>query len=400
MSTTVDQSTDGGPQSPGTVLQILPALVTGGVERGTIDIAIALKEAGYTSLVASSGGPMTRELSRAGIEHIELPLASKNWFTMRRNAERLEAIIREKGVDIVHARSRAPAWSAYWAVQRTGVRFVTTFHATYNFTNPLKKYYNSVMTKADRVIAISDFIRRHIQEHYKSDGTKIRVIHRGIDMDLYAGEAVSAERLIRLSERWRLPDGVPVVMLPGRLTRWKGQLLLVKALSEMQTRPVRCLLVGDAQGRTAFEQEVQDLARKLKVDHAVHVVGGCDDMPAALKLSDVIVSASTDPEGFGRVAVEGQAMGRLVIAPAHGAATEQIADGENGFLFRPGDAYDLANKLDIALSLSADHRQRISDAALDNARGRFTKTGMAKATLDVYAELLRAPARSPAASAA
>ncbi|NMM44866.1 glycosyltransferase family 4 protein [Rhodospirillaceae bacterium KN72] len=400
MSATEDQSTGGGPEGLGTVLQVLPALETGGVERTAVDIAIALKDAGYHPLVASSGGRMVRELARADIEHIDLPLASKNWLTMRRNADRLEAIIRDRNVDIVHARSRAPAWSAYWAAQRTGTRFVTTFHGTYNFTNPLKKFYNSVMVRADRVIANSEFIRRHIQANYRVDGTKLRVIHRGIDIDLYSGEAVSAERLIRLSERWRLPDGVPVVMLPGRLTRWKGQLLLVKALAEMQTRPVRCLLVGDAQGRTAFEQEVLALARKLKVDHAVHVVGACDDMPAALKLSDVVVSASTDPEAFGRVAVEGQAMGRLVVAPAHGGAPEQIMDRETGFLFRPGDAYDLANKLDIALNLSPEQRQRIGAAAVANAQAHFTKTGMAKATLDVYEELLRAPARAPAASAA
>ncbi|WP_421882814.1 glycosyltransferase family 4 protein [Pacificispira sp.] len=380
----------------GTVLQVLPALVTGGVERGTIDVALALKNAGFRALVASAGGPMTRELHRAEIEHVELPLASKNYFTMRRNADRLEALIRDEGVDIVHARSRAPAWSALWATQRTGARFVTTFHGTYNFSNPLKRYYNSVMTKADRVIAISEFIRRHIHDNYRPDGTKVRVIHRGIDMDLYSGENVAAERLIRLSERWRLPDGVPIVMLPGRMTRWKGQTLLLRALAEMTHRPVRCLLVGDSQGRDAYVREVEDLAKRLKVDHMVHAVGGCDDMPAALKLADIVISASTDPEGFGRVAVEGQAMGRVVIAPAHGAAPEQIEDGVTGWLFRPGDAFDLANKLDRALDMGAEARMAMGQAGIENARNRFTKAGMCASTLDVYRELLQAPAASAA----
>ena len=389
------QETPDGPYQ-GTVLQVLPALVTGGVERGTIDVAIALKAAGFRALVASSGGPMTRELTRAGIEHIELPLASKSYFTMRRNADHLARIIREQKVDIIHARSRAPAWSAYWASQETKAHFVTTFHGTYNFSNPLKRYYNSVMTKADRVIAISEFIRRHIQEHYRIDGTKIRVIHRGIDIDLYSGENVSAERLIRLSERWRLPDGVPVIMLPGRMTRWKGQTLLLRALSQMSVRTVRCLLVGDAQGRDGFVREVEQLAKRLGVDGVVHAVGGCDDMPAALKLADIVVSASTDPEGFGRVAVEGQAMGRVVVAPRHGAAVEQIEDGHNGFLFRPGDAFDLANKLDYALEIGASRRQEIGAAGIENARQKFTKLGMCAATLDVYCELLKAPAASAA----
>lgn len=380
------------PPSQGTVLQVLPALVTGGVERGTIDVAKALQEGGFRALVASAGGPMTRELDRAGIQHIELPLATKNFFTMRKNAERLAEVIQSEGVDIVHARSRAPAWSAKWATEKTGTHFVTTFHGTYNFNNPLKRYYNSVMTKADRVIAISEFIRRHIQENYKIDGTKIRVIHRGIDKDLYAGEKVAPERLIRLAERWRLPDGVPVIMLPGRMTRWKGQLLLLRALAAMETRPIRCLLVGDAQGRDAYVREVEDLAKRLKVDDVVHAVGGCDDMPAALKLADIVVSASTDPEGFGRVAVEGQAMGRLVIAPEHGAAPEQIEDGVNGWMYRPDDAFDLANKLDHALNLDKEARAKVTEAAVANAQTYFTKTGMCAATLDVYRELLHAPA--------
>lgn len=380
----------------GTVLQVLPALVTGGVERGTIDVALALKAAGYRALVASSGGPMTRELNRADIEHFELPLASKNYFTMRRNADRLVELIEAEGVDIVHARSRAPAWSALWATERTGARFVTTFHGTYNFNNPLKRYYNSVMTKADRVIAISEFIRRHIHDNYRPDGTRIRVIHRGIDMNLYSGENVAPERLIRLSERWRLPDGVPIIMLPGRMTRWKGQTLLLRALAEMENRPVRCLLVGDSQGRDAYVREVEDLAKRLKVDHMVHAVGGCDDIPAALKLADIVISASTDPEGFGRVAVEGQAMGRVVIAPAHGAAPEQIEDGVTGWLFRPGDAFDLANKLDRALDMGPEARMAMGQAGIENARARFTKDGMCAATLNVYQELLQAPAVSAA----
>jgi glycosyltransferase involved in cell wall biosynthesis len=395
-STAAEIAEDTSDRPQGTVLQVLPALVTGGVERGTIDIAVALKDAGYRAIVASSGGPMTRELTRAGIEHLDMPLDTKNPVSMRKNADRLVDLIEGEKIDIVHARSRAPAWSAYWATQRTGARFVTTFHGTYNFSNPLKKSYNAVMTKADRVIAISEFIREHIQRHYTMDGTKIRVIHRGIDMDLYSGENVPPERLVRLAEKWRLPDGVPVITLPGRLTRWKGQMLLLRAVAEMTTRPIRALLIGDAQGREAYEREIEAEVKRLGVEDVVHLTGGCDDVPAALKLSDIVVSASTDPEAFGRVAVEGQAMGRLVLAPDHGAAPEQIEDGVTGWLYRPRDPFDLAAKLDHALALSAERRQAMGEAGIANARARFGKRLMCSATLDVYRELLRAPTASAA----
>ncbi len=378
------------PNAP-VLLQVLPSLVTGGVERGAVDVGVAAANAGFRSLVASEGGPMVRELIRAGVEHIELPLASKNIFTMRRNAERLTEILQRENVAIVHARSRAPAWSAYWASRKTGTPFMTTFHATYNFNNPLKRYYNSVMTRGDRVICISEHVRRHILQNYECDRAALRVIHRGIDIERFDPEKVSAERVIRLADRWRLPDGVPVVMLPGRLTRWKGQLLLIRALARLKNGPVRCLLVGSAQKRDAYQREVEALAEKLGVDGSVHIVGDWDDMPAALKLADIVVSASTDPEGFGRVAVEGQAMGRLVIAPSHGAAPEQITPGTNGWLFEPGNVEQLTQCLDEALALKAEDRERLHAAGIENARSNFTKLTMCEATLSLYNELLSAP---------
>lgn len=379
------------------LLQVLPSLVTGGVERGAVDVGVAAAEAGFRSIVASAGGPMVRELVRNDVEHVEMALDTKNIFTMHRNADRLADLIRREKIDLVHARSRAPAWSAYWATRRTGTPFVTTFHGTYNFSNPLKRYYNSVMARGDRVICISEFVRRHILKNYPCDGTALRVIHRGVDMDLFDPEKVSPERVIRLAERWRLPDGVPTVLLPGRLTRWKGQLLLIQALAKLKNGPVRCLLVGSAQGRDSYVREILSVAAKLGVDGWVHVVGDCNDVPAALKLADVVVSASTDPEAFGRIAVEAQAMGRLVIAPEHGAAPEQITPGENGWLFRPSDAADLAEKLDTALGLDRDAREKIFAAGYENARKRFTKQAMCGATMELYRELLEAPSVRSAA---
>lgn len=378
------------PESPArrTLLQVVPSLVTGGVERGAVDVAAAAAAAGYRSIVASAGGPMVRELLRHGAEHIDRPLTSKNPLTLRRNADWLAQLIRDEGVDLVHARSRAPAWSAYWATQRTGTPFVTTFHGTYSLGAPGKKSYNSVMTRGDRVIAISGFIADHIQAHYEIDPTRLRTIPRGIDAALYDSDAVSAERVIRLAERWRLPDGMPVVLLPGRLTRWKGQLLLLKALTAVECGPVRCLLVGSSQGREAYRREIEATADKLGVAGMVHVIEDCDDMPAAYKLADVVVSASTDPEAFGRVAVEGQAMGRPVIAPRHGGAVDQVEEGRTGWLFNPGDPYDLALKIDLALKLSPEQRAAMHAAGVEAARTRFTKERMCADTLAIYDELL------------
>ena len=212
---------------PLTVLQVLPSLVTGGVERGAVDIAAALVAEGERGIVVSSGGPMVHDLTRAGAEHITLPVASKNPFVMYKNIDRLAEIIRANNVNIVHARSRAPAWSAYYAARKTGARFITTFHGTYNLGLPFKKLYNSIMTRGDRVIAISEFIARHILDTYHIDPSRIRVIHRGINFDVFDPATVSAERVIKLASDWRLPDGVPIIMLPGRLTQWKGQAVLI-----------------------------------------------------------------------------------------------------------------------------------------------------------------------------
>lgn len=372
-----------------TVLQVLPALVTGGVERGTVEIAQALTEAGYGAVVASSGGPMVRELTRCGAVHVELPLASKNPLIMRANVARLEAVIREHQVDIVHARSRAPAWSALAAANRTGVHFLTTFHGTYNLGGfGLKHFYNGVMTKGERVIAISEFIAEHMRRVYGTPPEKIRVIHRGVDLAKFDPNRVSAERIIQLAHRWRLPDGFPVIMLPGRLTRWKGQEVLIRALAELGRHDIRCLLVGSDQGRNGYRQELVELIRRLDLTDVVHIVDECGDMPAAYMLTDVAVSASTDPEAFGRVVVEAQAMGRPVIASDHGAPREIILPGRTGWLSTPGDAHSLAAALDRFLALSAEQRGEMATLAQSFVRANFTKEAMCARTLAVYDELL------------
>ncbi|MBO4520454.1 MAG: glycosyltransferase family 4 protein [Alphaproteobacteria bacterium] len=373
------------------IIQILPRLETGGVERGSLEIASALQDAGWTSVVVSGGGRLVRDLEKLGTEHITLPVYSKNYFTMLRNAKRLAEIITEKKADIVHARSRAPAWSAKWACQKTGVPLLTTFHGAYNLGPfKIKKKYNKVMTDGVLTIAVSNFIKRHILSNYETvEENNIRVIHRGADVERFDRTKVSQERLIALSQKWRVPEDLPVIMLPGRLTRWKGQLILLEALSKMHHKELRCLLVGSDQGRKGYRRELERKIKKLGLSGVVQIVDHCSEMDVAYMLSDIVVSASTDPEAFGRVVPEAQAMGRIVIGPNHGGATETIRDGETGFLFEPGNADDLAAKLDAVLSMSAEDKKRIAEKAVESVRTEFSKALMCAKTLDVYREILK-----------
>jgi len=378
----------GGP----VVLQIVPSLVTGGAERGTVEIAGAIVASGGTAIVVSDGGPMENDLKRAGALHLKLPVGSKNPIVIYRNIARLERLIESYKVDVVHVRSRAPAWSAKIACQHTGAHFVTTFHAPYNFTNAIKKRYNQVMAEGERVIAISEFIADHVRQNYSVDPARLRVIHRGIDIARFDPDRVSAERMIQLTTRWRLPDGVPLILMPGRLSRWKGQAVLLEALTHLRDIDYRCVLVGSDQGRTGYRRELEALISKHGLDGRASIMDECNDMPAAYMLSDVVVSASTDPEGFGRVVGEAQAMGRPVVASDHGGAREQLISGRTGFLFPSGDPKALAEGLRKALALAPEVRARLHDEAIARVRAEFSKDQMCARTLAIYRELVRAGA--------
>jgi glycosyltransferase involved in cell wall biosynthesis len=229
------------------------------------------------------------------------------------------------------------------------------------------------------------------------DPARLCVIHRGVDLDIFDPQRVPAVRVIQLAEKWRLPDDVPVVMLPGRLTRWKGQLLLVEALARLRNDRVRCLFVGDDQGRSGYRRQLEKLVRRRGLEGVVHLVGSCSDMPAAYMLADVVVSASTDPEAFGRVMAEAQAMGKPVVGADHGASRELVLPGETGWLFTPGDAEDLAAKLDHALSLDTAARETLAAKSIANVRANFSREDMCARTLAVYEEVL---AQGDAAGAA
>jgi glycosyltransferase involved in cell wall biosynthesis len=366
------------------VLQILPSLGTGGVERTTVEMTQAVALAGGIPLVASAGGPLVAAVERAGGRHFRLNLATKNPLVIWRNAARLAGLIRAERVDIVHARSRAPAWSAWIAAQRTGAHFVTTYHGAYGEELPLKRPYNAVMAKGEIVIAASRFMAGLVMERHGVPESHIRVIGRGIDPAVFDPDVVIVDRLARLSTTWRLPDGMPTVVLPGRLTSWKGQEVLLHAVARLARRDVCVVLVGADQGRSHYSRRLVGLAHALGIADRVRIVGNCDDMPAAMMLSDVVVHASVKPEAFGRVVIEAQAMGRPVIAADLGGPVETVEHGVTGWRVPPGDPDALAAAIAVALDMDDEARAGLAQRARAAVLRHYTTRAMQEATLDVY----------------
>ena len=372
------------------VLQVLPELETGGVETGTIEVATALKAAGIKNFVASQGGRMVYELEKNKIGHLTLPLKSKNIFTMLSNANKLAQYIKANNINIVHARSRAPAWSAYWAAKKAGAHFVTTFHGTYGL-GPLgiKKLYNRVMTYGERVIAISNHIKNHILKNYpKTEESKIRLIHRCADIEKFSPSAVTQARMINKIKEYNIADDRPVLLLPGRVTRWKGQHLLIEALHLMKNQNYYCIIAGDAQGRQKYLDYLKKLARKYKLDDRIGFFGRYQDVPALMMVSTVVLSTAIEPEAFGRISIEGQAMGKIVVASNIGGSLDTIQDGITGKLFESNNPQSLADALDWALSLNKAETKKISDSAIKNVREHFTKQIMCDKTIEVYREVV------------
>lgn len=370
-------------------MQILPRLEAGGVERGTIEITRGLVAAGYKAIVVSEGGRLAYQVESAKGMHITLPVASKNPFTMLFNVFRIRKLINKYNVDIVHARSRAPAWSAYRAALKTRAKFVTTFHGTYSIGNWFKRKYNSVMVLGERVIAISDFIKEHILENYECEPDRIRVIHRGVDIEQFHPEKVNHRRIMQMLDKLNVPEDKQIVLLPGRFARWKGHEVLLRALVPLNKDDYYCLLVGDYQRNPSYRRELEKLIKELDLVGSVRIVGHMVDMPAVYAISNIVVSASTSqPEAFGRIAVEGQAMGKMVVATDHGGACETILPNKSGWLVEPGNVEALSAGINKALNLSDQMRKRVANKAIGHIRKEFSVVQMIEKTLAVYQELL------------
>ena len=372
-----------------TVLQVLPALETGGAERGTVEIAAALQAAGWRAIVASAGGSLEYELRRTGAAHWELPLDRKHPLIVARNAEQLARLIRSQGVDLVHARSRAPAWSAYTAARATGRPFVTTVHAVHGEA-PWKHWYNAVMARGDVVIAVSDFVAEHLRRHHRRAVPRLVTIPRGIDTAIFNPANVTGQRIVQLADAWRLADGVNVVMLPARFARLKEQELLLRALSLLGRHDVIAVLLGGEAGPDAerHEEEIERLLIRRRYRGQVRIVPTCRDMAAAYMLADVVVAPALRSTGAWNVIVEAQAMGRPVIASSQGVAGDLIRHGETGWLTPPGNPEALASALNEALSLGHAGRERLAEAARAGIEQRFSLAAMQASTLAVYRDLL------------
>lgn len=376
-------------QTQPVIMQVIPELGPGGAEQGCIDIASELVASGAQAIVVSNGGARVHELDRIGAVHINLPVHSKNPLVMWRNINTLVKIIERYNVNIVHVRSRAPAWSAHYACRKTNAHFMTTCHAPYNINGEAKKFYNSSIAQGERVIAISHYVADYLRKFYKLNDRTIRLIHRGIPIEKFHPTAVTPERLITLAQNWRIPDGANVVMLPGRLTRWKGHSVLIDAMERIQRKDLFCVIIGSDQGRKEYRKELEESIEAKGLGGQVRLVDHCNDMPAAYMLATVVVCPSTDPEGFGRVPVEAQAMGRPIVAADHGGAQETILRGQTGWLVEPGNAAELASAIEEALALTPTQRSMLATHAMAHIAEHYTKAHMADKTLNVYAELLR-----------
>ncbi len=380
-------------------MQVTPQLDTGGVERTTLEMAEAISRAGGLALVASAGGRLEPDLKAAGGELLRLPVHSKNPIVALANAFRLARAIRQRGIVLVHARSRAPAWSALLAARLTGAAFVTTYHGIYNARGALKRFYNSVMARGDLVIANSNYTRAHILAHHKIAPERVVAIPRGVDLDVFDPALVNSETVAALRASWGLPAGDErcVVMVPARLTRWKGQLVLLQAVRLLTSRApksAKFIIAGDAQGREAYVAEMQAYIAENQLHEQVAIVGHLGQMAPAFAASDIAVFPVIEPEAFGRGAVEAQAMGVPVIASNLGGFAETIVEAETGRLVAPGDANALATALEQMIAIGGEGRKAIGRAGQARARALYTKAALQTATLALYQRVLAESAHS------
>ncbi len=356
-------------------------------------MAEAIDRAGGLALVASAGGRLEPDLEAAGGELIRLPVHTKNPFTAFANALKLASIVRQRRVDIVHARSRAPAWSAFIAARMTGVPFVTTFHGIYNARSPLKRFYNSIMARGDVVIANSEYTRGHVLEHYGVAGDRIVAIPRGVDIALFDRDRISAAEIEITRADWGLAadDARCVIIAPARLTRWKGQLVLIEAARMVEARrpgAIKVIVAGDPQGRFGYVQEIKSALVGAQLQEVVALVGHVAQMPTAFAASDVAVFPVTETEAFGRGAVEAQAMGVPVIAANLGGYGETVLEGETGFLVPSGAAQALAGAIERMIDLGREARAEMGQRGRARVRTKYSKTALQTATLAVYQRVL------------
>ena len=377
------------------VLQVIPKLGYGGAETGCYDLAHYLPENNCSSYIVTSGGELLKFIDRKKVKVIKLPVHSKNPFLMLFNSIALIFIILLNNISIVHARSRAPAWSCLLATKITRRKFVTTFHGTYNFKNPIKKFYNSVMVRSDLIIAGSNFIFSHINQNYPKYldlKKKFLVIFRGINVDYFDSSTTLDSEENRLISDWEVDKNKKIILMPGRLTAWKGQETFIEALNlvnkELGYDSFNAVILGSDQGRDIYTKKIKRLAEQYRLTSQLKFIEHCKNMPLAYKISDIVVSASVEPEAFGRVAVEAQSMEKPIIASDIGGSNETIIDNVTGFLFQSGNAEALSKKIVEVLQLDESRLKSIGIEGRKNIIKKFNVEKMCFSTYSEYKKLL------------
>ena len=377
------------------VLQVIPRLGYGGAETGCYDIAHYLAEKGCRSYIATYGGELLKFIKKKKVKVLRLPVHSKNPLLIIFNTIILSLMILINNINIVHARSRAPAWACYLACLITRRNFVTTFHGTYSFENNFKKFYNSIMLRSKLTIAGSNFIFNHINENYSeylNRKKKLRVIFRGINIDYYNQKNISILKQEKIKEEWKLAQNKFTILMPGRLTYWKGQEKLIEALNilieDYNNSNFQAVVLGSDQGRKVYKKKLIDLVQRYRLGQKIKFIDHCKEMPLAYSLADVVVSASIQPEAFGRVAVEAQAMGKPIIASDLGGSKETILKGKSGFLYKHDDPRQLAKALNTVIELDQDTLNSIGIEGRKNITKKFDVEAMCDSTLREYKKLL------------
>ena len=377
------------------VLQVIPKLGYGGAETGCYDIAHFLPENDCGSFIVTSGGELLKFIDKKKVKIIKLPVHSKNPLIIFINFLALVAIILVKNISIVHARSRAPAWSCLLAAKITGRKFVTTFHGTYNFNSKIKKFYNSVMVRSDLIIAGSNFIFSHIKENYTkylNAKKKLLVIFRGINVDYFDPTTKLDSDEKKLLKKWEIEKDKKIILLPGRLTGWKGQEVFIEAINlvniELGYEAFYAVILGSDQGRDLYKKKLIRLTEQYRLINQVKFIDHCKDMALAYKVSDIVVSASIEPEAFGRVAVEAQSMEKPIIASNIGGSNETVIDEKTGFLFESNNAKSLSQKILKILSMDEASLNSIGREGRKNIIQKFNVEKMCFSTYSEYKRIL------------
>lgn len=377
------------------VLQVIPKLGYGGAETGCYDIAHYLPENDCGSFIVTSGGELLKFIDKKKVKIIKLPVHSKNPLIIFINFLALVAVILVKNISIVHARSRAPAWSCLLAAKITGRKFVTTFHGTYNFNNKIKKFYNSVMVRSDLIIAGSNFIFSHIKDNYTkylNAKKKLLVIFRGINVDYFDPTTKLDSDEKKLLKKWQIEKDKKIILLPGRLTGWKGQEVFIEAINlvniELGYEAFYAVILGSDQGRDLYKKKLIRITEQHRLNNQVKFIDHCNDMALAYKVSDIVISASIEPEAFGRVAVEAQSMEKPIIASDIGGSNETIIDEKTGFLFESSNAKSLSEKILKVLSMDETLLQSIGKEGRKNIIQKFNVEKMCFSTYSEYKRIL------------